>query len=318
MRNFVIIFSFLLSTLSIFAGTSESKVLDVKLTKPQVTLIPDLTYSLARTPFGVNVNLQMDILQPRTGKAMPAVLFITGGAFVEAPKESYIQQRLAIAEEGYVVASATYRVVPMVTFPGVLEDVKAAVRYLRANAERFGIDPSRIAVMGESAGGYLSAFLGTSSGTKEFDKGQYLDQSSDVQAAIDLYGLSDLTKIGSDYPEMIQNVHKSPASPESMLINGIAVFGPGGSIMDTPEKAKAANPINYISDKTPPFLIMHGDKDGLVSPSQTEMLHKALVKKGIDSTRYLVKGANHADVYWYQDEILDVIIDFLDKNLKNK
>ena len=90
------------------------------------------------------------------------------------------------------------------------------------------------------------------------------------------------------------------------------------SVNDIPEKVKAANPMTYISKNTPPFLLLHGDKDMLVSPSQTEKLHRALVAKGVDSTRYVVKGAAHGGEYWVQPEVIKVIIDFLDKNLKNK
>lgn len=316
MKEIVKLFTFLLVSISLMAATKESKELSIEIEKPAVRVTADLVYTQITPPFGGTIQLSMDILKPDSPKALPAVLFITGGGFMQAPKESYLQQRLAIAESGYIVASIEYRVIPDATFPGPLEDAKAAVRYLRANANTFGIDPNHIAVMGDSAGGYLAAMVGTTNGVEGFDKGQYLDQSSDVQAVIDLYGLSDLTKIGDGFPQAIQDMHKSPASPEAILVNGVAVFGPGGSILSNLEKAKAANPITYISDKTPPFLLMHGDNDMLVSPSQTRILHEALIEKGIDSTRYIVKGANHADNYWYQDDVIDIIIDFLDKNLK--
>jgi acetyl esterase/lipase len=203
----------------------------------------------------------------------------------------------------------------MVTFPGPLEDVKTAIRYLRTNAAKFGIDPTKIAVMGESAGGYYAAMAATTNGVKEFDKGEYLNQSSDVQAAVDLYGLSDLTKVGNDFSNEIKEAHKSPAVPEAMLVNGIP-FQAGGSILSNPEKAKKANPITYISKQTPPFLLMNGDADNVVSPSQTKILHEALLSHNIDSTRYVIKGADHAGLLWYQPEIMDIVIKFLDKNLK--
>lgn len=316
LRSIVKIVTLLLASMTLFAASKESKILEVKLNKPSVNVIADLAYTQVQNPFGQVTQLNMDILKPNSKTQLPAVLFITGGGFVQSPKENYIQQRLAIAEAGYVVASIEYRVVPNTTFPGPLEDAKTAVRYLKENAKKYGIDPNRIAVMGESAGGYLSALVGTTSGMKEFDKGEYLNQNSDVQAAIDIYGLSDLTKVGDDYSKEIQEVHKSAAAPEAMLVNGIAVFGPGGSILSNLDKAKAANPLTYISKNTPPFLLMHGDNDMLVSPSQTKILHDALIDKGVDSTRYIVKGANHADQYWCQKEVLDVIIAFLDKNLK--
>ena len=263
-----------------------------------------------------SINLQMDIIKPVTDKKLPAVVFVTGGGFIMGPKANYLQQRLQIAEAGYVVASIEYRVVPTGVFPQPLEDVKSAIRFLRANADKYGIDKNKIAIMGESAGGYLSAITGTTNGYRQFDKGDNLNQSSNVQAAIDIYGLSDLTTIGEDFSKEIQEVHKSPAAPEALWVNGVALFGVGGSINSNLEKAKAANPMTYISKNTPSFLLLHGDKDILVSPSQTEKLHRALVAKGVDSIRYVVKGAAHGGEYWVQPEVMKVIIDFLDKNLK--
>jgi hypothetical protein len=309
---------FLLGSLSILGATSESQTLDVKLTRPKVSYTQNITYSQPIGKMNENIKLEMDIIKPETNKKLPAVLFVTGGGFIMGPKSNYLQQRLQIAEAGYVVASIEYRKVPTGIFPEPLEDVKSAIRYLRANADKYGIDKNKIAIMGESAGGYLSAITGTTNGYKQFDKGDNLNQSSDVQAAIDIYGLSDLTTVGEDFSKEIQEAHKSPAAPEALWVNGVALFEKGGSINSNPEKAKAANPMTYISKNTPPFLLLHGDKDQLVSPSQTEKLHKALVAKGIDSTRYVVKDAAHGGEYWVQPEVMKVIIDFLDKNLKNK
>jgi acetyl esterase/lipase len=307
--------SLVLAPLGAFANSMDSKPLSVEMTVPPIRLNADFVYSETFNNMGRPVQLKMDVIQPYSPKPLPAVLFVTGGGFMDAPKTKFVGQRVDMARAGYVVASIDYRVVPMVTFPGMLEDIKTAVRYLRANAPKFGIDPERIAIMGESAGGYLAAITATTNGEKQYDKGQYLDQSSDVQAAVDLYGLSDLTSVGADFSEEIQEAHKSPAIPEAMLVNGIPWMG-GGSILSDLEKAKEANPITHISKKTPPFLLMHGDADQVVSPSQTKILHEALVKSGIDSTRYVVKGADHAGFLWYQPEIMDVVIKFLDAKLK--
>ena len=308
---------FLLGGVSIMGATAESQILEVKVTRPEVTYLQDIVYSqpLKRDEI---VTLKMDILKPSSSEKVPAVIFVPGGGFLRGPKTKSIQERLQIAEAGYVMASIEYRKVPTGVFPEPLEDVKSAIRFLRSNADKYGIDANKIAIMGESAGGYLAAITGTTNGYKQFDKGENLNQSSDVQATIDIYGLSDLTTVGEDFSKEIQEKHKSPAAPEALWVNGVALFGVGGSIDSNPEKTKAANPMTYISKNTSPFLLLHGDKDRLVSPSQTEKLHKALVAKGIDSTRYVVKGAAHGGEYWIQPEVMKVIIDFLDKNLKNK
>lgn len=317
--HFVGLATMLVATTTGFAKEATTQAIDVPHTQPMIRLNSDFVYAQTANNMGRPVNLKMDVIQPVATKPLPAVLFVTGGGFMDAPKTKYIGQRVDIARAGYVVASIDYRVVPMVTFPGMLEDVKSAVRYLRANAKTFNIDPNHIAVMGESAGGYLAAMMGTTNGEKQFDTGQYLDQSSDVQAAIDIYGLSDLTQVAADFSQQEQDIHKSPAMPEALLVNGIPwINNKGGGINSDLAKAKAANPITYISDKTAPFLLMHGDTDQVVSPSQTNILHQALTDKGIESTRYVIKGANHADSYWYQPKVIEIVIDFLDTHLKDK
>lgn len=224
-----------------------------------------------------------------------------------------------LAKAGYVVASIEYRVAPTAVFPQPLEDVKAAVRFLRAHAKQYNINPNKIGLWGGSAGGYLVAMAGATNGDKQFDVGDYLNESSDVQAVVDFYGLSDLTKVGADYSPAIQKLHRSAGATEALWVNGSPVFGGiDGGIMANPKGAKAANPITYISSQTPPFLLMHGDKDVIVSPSQTELLHKALIAHGLDSTRYIVKGAGHGGVYWVQSDIVNLVIQFFNRTLKGE
>ncbi len=290
--------------------------LSIKKSVPSVKLISNVVFSQVPMRGYSNVALKMDILQPESPKALPAVLFVTGGGFINANKDNFVQQRLAMAEAGYVVASMEYRVAPTVLFPAPLEDVKSAVRYLRAQSGKFGIDGAHIAVFGASAGGYLAAFTGTSNGDKQFDKGENLDQNSRVQAVIDFYGLSDLLRVGEGFPDDVVQKHTSASATEAIWVNGTSVFNDGGPITRYPERAAAANPINYINSNTPPFLIMHGTKDTVVSPRQTEILHQALLQKGIDSTYYSVNNAQHGGDYWMQPEIMKIVIQFLDKHLK--
>lgn len=296
---------------------AESKILDVQLKKPFIKLISNVVYEQVSTLGYDNVAMKMDVLKPQQDESMPAIVFITGGGFIHANKDNYIQQRMALAEAGYVVASIDYRVAPTATFPQPLEDVKAAIRYLKTHAKQYNINPNKIGVFGGSAGGYLSAMAGTTTGSKQFDKGENLEQNSNVQAVVDIYGLSDLTNVGADYSKEVQDRHKSAGATEALWVNGSPIFGgKDGGILADPEKVKAANPLTYISKQTPPFLLMHGDKDALVSPSQTEILHQALVAHGIESTRYIVKDAQHGGIYWVQPEVIQVAIDFFDQHLK--
>ncbi len=297
---------------------SDTTLLEIAANKPEIKLIANVVYEQVPSRGYENVAMKMDVLKPLKKEKMPAVLFITGGGFINANKDNGIQQRMALAEAGYVVASVEYRVAPTGKFPEPLEDVKAAIRYLKAHADQFNIDPERVGVLGGSAGGYLSAMVGVTNGTRQFDKGENLDQDSTVKAAVDVYGLSDLTKVGDDFSPEVQKKHKSAGATEALWVNGSPVFGGlDGGILADPEKTEAANPLHYISDQSAPFLLLHGSADTVVSPSQTELLHKALRAHGIPSTRYLVKNAQHGGVYWVQPEVLQIIQDFFDKYLKD-
>lgn len=296
---------------------AESKILNVTPTKTEVSYIPDIVYSQVPSRGFQNISLQMDILQPKTEAKKPAILFVTGGGFINANRANGLQLREKLADAGYVVASINYRVAPTATFPQPLEDVKSAIRYLKANADKFGIDARRVGIVGGSAGGYLSAMTGTTSGTKTFDKGDNLNFDSTVRCAVDLYGISDPTKIGADFPADVQKKHQSAGATEALWVNGSPVFGgKDGGILADKEAAEKANPIHYISKSSAPMLLMHGTADTVVSPSQTDLLYQALQQKGIESERYVIPHAQHGGVYWVQDNVIDVITAFFNKHLK--
>lgn len=173
-------------------------MLKVDVKTPLINQISNVVYEQVPMRGYPSVAMKMDILQPKAKEKLPAIVFVTGGGFINANKDNGIQLRMHLAEAGYVVASIQYRVAPTAKFPQPLEDVKASIRYLKAHADQFGIDPERVGIVGGSAGGYLTAMAATTSGTTTFDKGENLNVTSDVKAAVDLYGLSDLTRIGDD------------------------------------------------------------------------------------------------------------------------
>ncbi|WP_432647078.1 alpha/beta hydrolase fold domain-containing protein [Mitsuokella sp.] len=295
----------------------QSERLKVDVKTPLINEISNVVYEQVPMRGYPNVAMKMDILQPKSEKKLPAIVFVTGGGFINANKDNGLQLRMHLAESGYVVSSIEYRVAPTARFPEPLEDVKASIRYLKANADKFGIDPDRVGIVGGSAGGYLTAMAGTTSGTKTFDKGENLGVDSSVKAAVDLYGLSDLTRIGDDYDENVRKAHASAGATEALWVNGSPVFGgKDGGILANREAAEKANPIHYITKNSAPMLLMHGTADTVVSPSQTDLLFQALQKEGIPSKRYLVEGAAHGGIYWNQQEVLDIITDFFDGYLK--
>lgn len=296
---------------------AESHLLKVNVVTPEIKQISGVVYEQVPSRGYENVAMKMDILKPQSKTPLPAIVYVTGGGFINANKDNGIQLRMHLAEAGYVVASIEYRVAPTAVFPQPLEDVKASIRYLRANAKKFNIDPDRIKIVGGSAGGYLTAMAGVTSGTTTFDKGENLDQSSSVKAAVDLYGLSGLTRIGDDYSDAVKEAHKSAGATEALWVNGSPVFGGrDGGILADPAAAKAADPMTYVGKNSAPMLLMHGTKDFVVSSSQTDLLFQALRKEGIPSDRYLVEGAAHGGVYWDQAEALSIITDFFNKYLK--
>lgn len=290
--------------------------LEVPVSRPWISSIPDLTYSQVKVEGYGEIDLKMDILKPVTEHMMPAVLYVTGGRFLYCKKENNIQTRVRLAEAGYVVASIHYRTAPVSLFPAPVEDVKSAVRYLRANAGKFNIDATHIGLWGESAGGYMVTMAGTTNGTRLFDVGDNMEYSSDVAAVVDLYGVTALDHIASDFSKTLQKQHAlSPAAPEALFLYGADANTNHGVTAD-PHKLSETNPMGYITDKTPPFLIMHGGRDDVMSVAESELLYEALQKQAIPSTFYYVKNAQHSGVVWEQEPIVRIIVDFFDKYLK--
>lgn len=294
--------------------TAGAEVIKVTPSQDQTDLISNIIYSQVKDGMALR-QLKMSLLVPRNTDLKPAIVYFPGGGFMSANHDKYIAMRMALAKAGYVVAAAEYRVVPN-TFPAPLLDGKTAVRYLRAHAKDYNIDPARIAVLGDSAGGWLAQMLGTTNGNKEFDQGDYVGQSSDVQGVVTIYGISNLLNIGEGFPEAIQKVHQSEAVTEALLVHGTAfrTFA-GATIGSDPKKALAASSMGHINGHEPPFLIMHGSADTLVSPKQSAQLYDALKAKHDKVEYVLVEGAEHGDIHWYQPQIIERVVNWFKQTL---
>lgn len=296
--------------------TYESKTLNVTLRRPKIHFVPDVVYAQPSTEHLKNLLLQADLFIPQTTKKLPAVIFVTGGGFVSANRARQLQLRMHLAENNFVVASINYRTAPNARFPQPIEDVKSAIRFFKAHAEKFSIDAEKIFVIGDSAGGYLAAFAAVTNGDKIFNVGDNLNMSSEISAAVDLYGISDLAKVASDFPEDIQRLYTSAGSVASLLVNGLPGFGGvDGGILAHPLAAERANPINYVNKNSAPMLLMHGTADDVVSPAQTDLLFQALKSCGVEAERYIIPNAGHSDDYWQQAEVFDLITEFLSAHL---
>ncbi len=290
----------------------ESKVLNVELKRAKIHYIPDVVYAQVDTFEKPVQLLQMDLLVPAINKKMPAVIFVTGGGFISANRARMPQLRMFLAENNFVVGSINYRTAPNSKFPAPIEDVKSAIRFIKANAARFNVDAEKVFVIGDSAGGYLTAFAAVTNGDKIFNVGANLNQSSKIAAAVDLYGISDPARIAENFPDIVQAAYNLPGAIASMFVNGVPYFtGMGGGILETPDAAAKANPINYITKNSAPMLLMHGTADNIVSPAQTDLLFQALRNGGVEAERYIVPNANHSDDYWSQEEVFNLILDFL-------
>jgi acetyl esterase/lipase len=272
-------------------------------------------------PNGESRELKTDILRPATGDRLPLVLFLPGGAFLRCNKAMAFDLRQHVAASGFVVASVEYRVTPDGgTYLDSVRDVRAALVHLRQRADDFGIDPRAAALWGESAGGHVAALTGVTNGLPEFSGDSDASSPGTVQAVVDAFGTSLLSAIADDFDEEARLHYERTATHFS------AYAGKAGALLsDIPEAVGAADPATYVTDSAPPFLLLHGSDDMLVSPSQTQHVHQALLSAGADSTRYVVAGANHGDVgvlpdsaaalAWSSATVMNVITAFLHRHL---
>lgn len=267
------------------------------------TTIPDLEYA---NPNGKP--LLMDLRVPDGAGPHPVILYLHSGAWITGDRTG--GPALRQVARGYAVASIEYRLAPGATWPSQIEDCKAAVRWLRANAARFHLDPNRIAVFGTSAGGHLAAILGTSGGETTLEGMQLGNPqfSSRVQAVIDLYGPTDLLLLEAQKLPCIPLNANSPNMPPSLLM--------GCPIQQCKEKTQTANPITYITRDDPPFLIMHGQQDCLVPWMQSVILDNALRAGGVESHLYLLPNGEHGGSAFDAPQYEKLVDDFLDAKLK--
>ena len=250
-----------------------------------------------------HVRQKLDLYLPKDGKNLPLIINIHGGAFRAGSKEMGVP--LDYLARGYAVVSINYRLSQHALFPAQIEDCKAAVRWLRANAAQYNLDPHHFAAWGSSAGAYLAAMLGTTGDAKEFDVGENLGVSSRVQAVVDYFGPTDFLQMDAHRLPKGQ-LHNPAESPESQLI--------GGPLQENKEKAARANPITYVTKNAPPFLVCHGDADPLVPHHQSELLEGALKQAGVPVTFYTVKGAGHGG--FKDPKVPELTREFLRKHLK--
>ena len=281
------------------------KTIHIDVKEPQYMVNTNVTFAQVPGWCGhITQDLKMDIIFPReAAKPVPGIVWICGGGWLEMSTCAHLAYLTELARCGFVVASVQYRTSNEAKFPAQLMDVKAAIRYLRAHAARYHLDPERMGVMGESAGGHLTAMAALTGKEKAFDQGDYLEYSSEVQASCPWYVPTDVTKMPVDIPRDMQ------AAPESLLIGMNAALHM--------EEALKACPVSYVTEDAPPFLILHGMNDHTVPFQQGEILHDALEAKGNDVTLLAIEEADHADRQFFQRQMWKIIEDFFAEKLKD-
>lgn len=276
------------------------KIITAKYDKKVLSLISGVAFADVPAWYGcTRRSLKMDIIAPkeRTGHAlMPLIIWVCGGGYRCVNRSVWLPAMMYFAERGYVIASIEYRTVNDGTYEAAYADVKSAIRYLKAHAEHYCIDSNRIAIMGESGGGTMSSFAGATGKIRCFDQGDFLEYDSSVNAVVDIYGIVDF--------------QHSPITPDGRDVPPFLVEDFLGLKYDD-EIAKRASAITYIDEDTPPFFIMHGDKDRRVPIVQSEMMYDALNAAGVRADFLVLEGAGHGDDSFYQPEVLDAVDGFL-------
>lgn len=259
---------------------------------------------------------KLDLYLPEGDGPFPLVIYVHGGAFKMGDKAMGAEELDPLVAAGYAVASINYRLSSEALFPAPIEDAKAAVRWLRANADAYQLDPERFAAFGASAGGNIVAMLGTTGDVVEFDNPELgnPEVSSRVQAVVDWFGPTDFGLMDTQFaesgvcPESAQS-HSAADSPESLLL--------GAALAEVPDLVAQANPITYVSEDDAAFFIQHGTADCNVPTQQSQILYDALLtvldEEQVSLT--IIEGAGHGGSEFTTAENMAQVIAFLDTQL---
>ena len=224
-------------------------------------------------------DLKLDLSRPKNPASakLPCIVILHGGGWTAGNKSGHDDMTWTFASKGYVAATVGYRLAPNYTFPAQVNDVKCAVRYLRAHAEKYGLDPDRIGAIGFSAGAHLAMMLGTTNKADGLEgDGGWGEQDSQVQAVVSFFGPTDLA--ASDIPEQSLGILKNFM---------------GGTKQEKPEEYRKASPITHVTPGDAPMLLLQGTKDPLVPYTQTYVMLEAMTKNGVPGRIELIVGGSH-------------------------
>jgi len=246
-------------------------------------------------------HLQVNIAQPKEGTGpFPAVVCIHGGGFRAGKREGYDKLLVTLAQHGYVAVTVTYRLAPEFKFPAAVYDCKAAVRWLRANAVKYHVDPDNIGAIGGSAGGHLAQFLGVTAGVKQFEGEGNLEQGSAVKCVVNFFGPSDFTK---SYGKSVDAAEVLP-----LFL--------GGDLTTKLKEHIVASPLYWVTPAAAPTLLLHGTADQYVTFEQAQWIHDKLKAAQVEAELVPFEGALHGLKGVPTEKTDALMIDFFDKHLK--
>ena len=248
-----------------------------------------------------NQHLQLNMARPTGSGPYPAVVCIHGGGFRAGTRQGYDGLIKKLAENGYVAVTVTYRLAPKYQFPAAVYDVKAAVRWLRANAAKYHVDPNRIGTTGGSAGGHLAQFLGVTADQKQFEgDGGNPDQSSRVACVVNFYGPSDFT----------QSYGKSVDAAE------VLPLFLGGNLEQARQRHIIASPLYWVTPNAAPTLCVHGTDDNYVAFEQAGWIIDRLKAAGVEATLLPMEGSGHGFKGEAAEKADAAMLAFFDAHLK--
>ncbi len=249
--------------------------------------------------------LGLDLYLPDGVANPPLLVWIHGGAWQRRSKVEIYST--ALVDEGFAIASVDFRNSVDAPFPAQIHDIKAAIRYLRANASRYGYDASRIGIHGRSSGGHLTALVGTTNGHRELEGkvGAHFDESSDVQAVVSYFGASNLNTI----------LPQSTATHRPMRTEAVALLL-GVTPEQAPELAALASPVTHVDASDPPLLLLHGDQDPQMPINQAHELHGKYKEYDLPVSFEVLHGSAHGGDAFFDEQRTRLVADFLHRHLR--
>lgn len=280
------------------------KKLTISAKRPAIWQDTNVIYARVPSQSGqINVDLHLTVLRPFESQPqpLPVIFWFCGGGWITVDYNGRLPNLVDYVRAGYVVVSVEYRNSNQAHWPAQLEDAKAAIRYVKAHAAQYGIDPNRAATMGESAGGHLASMVALTNGIQKYETGHYLNQNSDVKVAIPWCGIvSPLTAKQRSNTDALDYIYRN-------LLNG--------EPEDNPKLVAQANPHTFIKGQDVSFLLLHGTADDVAPLQDDEEFYDDLIAHHMAADLYELAGAQHLDAAFLQPEVTNIIIEFLRSHL---